>query len=240
MAYIVYIDESGDHSLKKLDNSFPVFTLALFICDQEEYVHKIIPAVINLKFEFWGHEGVILHSRDIRKSQNDFGILTDTEKKNLFITKINKIMQDRDYQLITAVIKKDKLNARYIYADNPYDLSLKFALERLIHLLEHNLYKEVFILCEKRGKKEDDELRLIFYETISQGTEYIEKDRFKAFNFKLFFLDKKLNIIGTQLADLVAYPIARYVCNPKKENPAFNLIKTKFYRGTSFGLKIFP
>ena len=51
-----------------------------------------------------------------------------------------------------------------------------------------------------------------------------------------------MNIIGTQMADLAAYPIARYVLDRKKPNPAYEAIKAKFYQGSGLvrGLKIFP
>lgn len=45
-----------------------------------------------------------------------------------------------------------------------------------------------------------------------------------------------MNIVGTQLADLAAYPLARYVLNSNKSNPAYEIIKAKFYQG----LKLLP
>jgi len=47
------------------------------------------------------------------------------------------------------------------------------------------------------------------------------------------------------VADLVAYPIAKYGFDPKKENPAFEVIKPKFRKSGmgkifGYGLKIFP
>jgi hypothetical protein len=36
-----------------------------------------------------------------------------------------------------------------------------------------------------------------------------------------------MNILGTQIADLVAYPIARHVLDPQKANPAFDIVKPK-------------
>jgi hypothetical protein len=51
-----------------------------------------------------------------------------------------------------------------------------------------------------------------------------------------------MNITGTQLADLVAYPIARFAVNPNKTNLSYKVISRKFYRGKGQirGLKIFP
>jgi hypothetical protein len=49
-------------------------------------------------------------------------------------------------------------------------------------------------------------------------------------------------VVGTQLADLAAYPIARHVLNPQKQNFAYEVIKKKIYKGRGLisGLKIFP
>jgi hypothetical protein len=53
---------------------------------------------------------------------------------------------------------------------------------------------------------------------------------------------KRENINGLQLTDLIAYPIARFVIEPKRANPAFDLIETKIYAkdGEWSGLKIYP
>jgi hypothetical protein len=45
-----------------------------------------------------------------------------------------------------------------------------------------------------------------------------------------------MNIAGTQMADLAAYPIARYVLDQAKPNPAFDIVRQKFCRV----LKVFP
>lgn len=43
--YIVYVDESGDHNLKKIDESYPVFTLAFCIFDKNHYSDTVVPAL---------------------------------------------------------------------------------------------------------------------------------------------------------------------------------------------------
>jgi hypothetical protein len=35
MALIVYLDETGDHSLELIDKDFPIFALVMLICDYE-------------------------------------------------------------------------------------------------------------------------------------------------------------------------------------------------------------
>ena len=242
MSLVVYLDEAGDHSLQLLDRDFPIFTLVMLICEQSTYLEKIIPMVCKLKMDYFGHEAVILHSRDIRKAQGDFGFLTDPFKRPPFYERINQIMS-MDFMLIASVIRKQAHKDRYgMWAENPYDLAFKFALERLLPLLEKMGQNEVDLVAEARGMREDNELRLSFLRVVNYGTEYNSAERFKKIQFNLHFKSKALNIIGTQMADLAAYPIARHVLDSRKPNPAYDVIKNRFYNGPGwvYGLKIFP
>lgn len=47
------------------------------------------------------------------------------------------------------------------------------------------------------------------------------------------FKDKKDNMKGLQIADLIAYPIAKYILNQSIKNPAFDIISKKIYQGIS-------
>lgn len=242
MPYIVYIDETGDHSLTTIDRDFPVFCLTLLVFDHDKYIYKAIPRATKLKMDYWGHENVVLHSRDIRKAQGDFGFLTDPVKRAPFYDRISELMRDTNYLVISVVIGKLKLTNQYVYADNPYKLSLKFALERLLPLLEEKGQKEVTLVAESRGKKEDDDLRLSFLTVTNNGTEYISEDGFRAIKFDLQFVSKKSNCTGTQMADLASYPIARHHLDPRKPNSAYEIVRAKEYRGRGRvrGLKKFP
>jgi len=242
MSVVVYLDESGDHSLELVDRDFPLFTLVLFICDQTIYTDKILPEMCKLKMDFFGHEAVIIHSRDIRKALGDFNFLLDSTKRQPFYDRINNLMSAFDYCLIASVIRKQVHKDKYMWASNPYDLALKFALERLLPLLEDAGQKRVDIVAESRGTREDNDLRLSFLNVINYGTEYNSADRFKAIQFNLHFRSKSMNVVGTQMADQAEYPIARHVLDPKKNNRPFDVIRSKIYRGRGWvnGLKVFP
>jgi len=69
--FIVYADESGDHHLGKIDAQYPIFCLALCIINKKNYINHITPTIQQLKFDFWGHDNIILHERDIRKQELD-------------------------------------------------------------------------------------------------------------------------------------------------------------------------
>lgn len=241
---IAYLDETGDHQLDPIDKEFPIFVLTLLICNDDEYINRLVPSVYQLKMDYFHHEGVILHSRDIRKAKDFFSFLLDPTKRFPFYERINTIIRDNKFTIISSVIQKERLKHNYVKPFNPYELGLLFALERLVILLEENNQNEIYIIAEARGKKEDDELRLSFYQTTTKGTSKVKKERFQKIQFHLEFKPKSMNIVGTQIADLAGYPIARKMLNPDKPNPAFEIVKTKIFsikgeiKGT--GLKFFP
>ena len=71
---------------------------------------------------------------------------------------------------------------------------------------------------------------------------YVKSDKIKKLIAAYKFYDKKDNVPGLQLADLIAYPISRYVIDPERANPAFDVLETKIYKrgGKKYGLKIYP
>lgn len=59
--YLVFVDESGDHHLTRIDPQFPVFGLLFAILHKDDYVEKVCPTLSRFKFQFWGHDEVALH-----------------------------------------------------------------------------------------------------------------------------------------------------------------------------------
>lgn len=235
MPLVVYLDETGDHSLELIDRDFPIFGVVMFICDTQKYIQEIIPTACQLKFDYFGHEGVVLHSREIRRAQGEFGFLTGPAKRDPFYKRINQLMS-LEYHLVASFIRKQRHKDRYgDHAIHPYELALEFTLERLLQLLENENQSDVQIVAESRGKREDDELRLSFLQVLNVGTDYVRSERFRKINFRLDFRSKGSNLIGTQIADLAAYPIARYILDKDTDNPAYEIIRRKVYK-----LKVFP
>jgi len=235
--YIIYADESGDHGLVSIDAEHPVFVLVFCIFKKVDYSDSILPIISRFKFKWFGHDNIILHSRDIRKQIGHFGFLTDQKLREVFIPEVNDLIAGCNFTLIASVIDKLALKSQYHKPENPYDLALEFCIERAHHYLRHlpgfTSNRPTHIITECRGKQEDKDLELAFHRII--GGKY---------PFKLYFGDKKANLAGLQIADLVAYPIGKKIINPEKQNRAFEIIETKFrkYGGTyeRYGLKIFP
>ena len=68
------------------------------------------------------------------------------------------------------MIRKQTHKTRYGgYAENPYDLSLTFAMERRGPLLEAEQQSEVMIIAAFRGKNEDHDLERTFLHVATYG-----------------------------------------------------------------------
>jgi Protein of unknown function (DUF3800) len=133
--YIVYIDESGDHGLTNINADHPVFALAFCVVEKTKYMDAIVPAFQKLKFEFWGHDSVVLHGHEIRKAQGDFNILLNAKTREKFMARMSELIADADFTLIAAVIDKEKHVAKYSDPVDPYGIALGFCMERLQRFL---------------------------------------------------------------------------------------------------------
>ena len=245
--YVVYVDESGDHSLERIDPDYPVFVLALCVFHKRHYAEKIIPAVEKLKFNYFGHDSVVLHEHEIRKQKGDFVFLSHKPTRDEFIERLSSIMEASNFILMACVVDKARLNRNDGAGSNPYHIALGICMEVLREFLAEKMqdHLQTHVVVECRGKKEDAELELEF-RRICDG----ENPGNRQLPFNIIFADKKTNLTGLQLADLVARPVGLNYIRPEQANLAFELLKKKFfcdggrqlvgqgYQNT--GLKIYP
>jgi len=245
--YVVYVDESGDHSLASIDSSYPVFVLALCVFHKRHYSERIIPAIEKLKFNYFGHDSVVLHETDIRKQKGDFAFLSHLPRRQEFVAWLSDIMVKSNFILIACVVDKARLNRHEGSASNPYHIALDACLQRLHAFLaekgQQDLQTHVIVEC--RGKREDRELELEF-RRICDGKDGMTSP----LPLNIVFADKKTNLAGLQLADLVARPVGINYLRPHQANQAFDVLKKKFFcdggRGNvgvgyeNVGLVVFP
>lgn len=245
--YVVYVDESGDHSLVNIDQDYPVFVLALCVFHKRHYSEQIIPAIEKFKFNYFGHDSVVLHENEIRKQKGDFAFLSYRPARAEFMDGLSSIMEASNFILIAAVVDKVRLTRSDGATSNPYHIALGMCLESLRDFLaeksQDNIKTHVVVEC--RGKKEDRELELEF-RRICDGDNHGNRN----LPFDVIFADKKTNLAGLQLADLVARPVGLNYIRPAQANQAFDLLKRKFYCdggrervGSGFenvGLMIYP
>ena len=240
--YIAFFDECGDHSLEKIDRDFPLFVLSTVIVERAVYQDWIVPALARLKMRFWNHEGVNLHSRDIRRARGDFAFMQVPRKREELLAALGELMRGVPITLFITAIHKEEHKQRYgMAASNPYDLALTYTFERVLHFLDGEGETHLPVTAEARGKNEDNQLETAFYRLMTQGTGFIPAARFQRLRCPIIFRKKTDNIAGLQIADLCAYPAARRVLNPGKANQAWEAVVGRIYqRGGVTGWKIFP
>ncbi|MGO1803049.1 MAG: hypothetical protein ACTHZW_10575, partial [Microbacteriaceae bacterium] len=61
---------------------FPLFVLSFCIFPVRDYVSTVVPQLQTMKFEFFGHDMVVLHEREIRKATPPFDILLNHEVRD--------------------------------------------------------------------------------------------------------------------------------------------------------------
>ena len=134
--YIIFVDESGDHGLKTIDKKSPFFALVFVLIKKSDYVEKIVPEFQKLKFEYFGHEQVIFHERDIRKELGIFSLLKANKEFRLtFLEKLTQIIKDSPFQFFSSVIDKNNLIKKYKFPHNPYEVSMLFCMEKTLEFL---------------------------------------------------------------------------------------------------------
>jgi len=243
MKHFLFLDESGDHGLAKFDPDFPVFLLCGVLVREDDY-ENIRQNINNLKHSIWGNKEVIFHSRDIRKCEKEFQKLFDLDIKKIFYEELNKIVALSNYNIIASAIQKEKFVQKFgKLQDDIYEIALSFVIEQAIVVLQKiNPKSELAIVIERRGKKEDKQLDDHFQKIQGAGTGILSSEQVKQFNLSFTFRNKKENINGLQLADLVAYPIARNIIEPNRANPAFDVLESKIFKadGEVEGLRVYP
>ncbi len=245
--YIVYVDESGDHGLSSIDPNYPVFVLAFCVFHKRHYSEAIVPSLEKFKFNYFGHDQVVLHEHEIRKEKGAFSFFKNRDHKNQFMSGLSGIVEKSNFILISCTIDKRELKKQNGNKSNPYHLSLRFCMETLYEFLQEKgeENKKTHVVVECRGKKEDRELELEF-RRICDGSNQAGIQ----LPFDVVFSDKKTMSSGLQLSDLVARPIGLKVIRKEQRNKAFDILKKKFYcdggredAGDGYegrGMKVYP
>lgn len=246
--FIIYVDESGDHGMQKLDVNYPIFVLAFCIFQKRHYCEKVIPALQQFKFNHMGHDLIGLHELEIRKEKGAFSnLFTSRQHKHAFLDELTRIIEASNFVLISCVIDKVSLREKQGSVRNPYHVALGFCVETLHEFLqEKNQHIALtHVIFERRGRREDNELELEFRRICEGANRYGIQ-----LPFDIVFATKQVNSTGLQLADLVARPIGMSVLRPGQENRAFDVLRRKFYCSggrsrvgegfENWGLKIFP
>ncbi len=239
---ILFLDESGDHNLSKIDPEYPVFVLGGVILDKAYAEGELVHHMNAFKTKVFGTTEIILHTAEITRNKNAFESLKDTQFRQFFYEELNRLMRQLKYTVVACAIKKDQHLARYgLAALDPYMLSLDILVERFGFDVTA---AGGMIVAEERDDTLNQQLELSWLNLKIQGTRYLRAQDVKKRIRGLSLRNKKENIAGLQLADLVVSPIGRHVIG-KREREDFKVIRDKFrcdawgnHKG--FGLVVLP
>jgi Protein of unknown function (DUF3800) len=241
-SFIVFADESGDHGLTRINPNYPIFVLSCCIFRKDDYIDRVCPALQRFKLRWWPHDAIVLHSAQIKRQEPPYAFLQHLDRREEFMRDLTSTLQEMPFILISGAIHKERLKQRYAVPDNPYPVALKFCMERVHSYLcdQGEAESELHFLVERRGNVEDAELRVVF-RRVCDGRSYWER----APGFSIEFIDKKANLAGLQVADLVSTPIGRHVHRPEQLNRAFEMIRKKFWCSPAgeqrgWGFEVFP
>jgi hypothetical protein len=233
---ILFLDESGDHSLLKIDQQYPMFVLAGCIFESDYHEKVVVSEVEKFKKDLFNNPKLILHTEDITHNRNGFERIVETDFRKHFYEAENKLLEKLDYKILACAIKKDEHFKKYgLAAIDPYMLSLDCLVERFVFELEAQGVKGI-IIAESRNSILDNQLELAFLNLKVQGTGFVSASKIKQAITQLVIKDKKENIAGLQLADLIASPIGRHILG-KRNQVDYRVIEGKYrsQQGKYFG-----
>jgi hypothetical protein len=232
MAKILFLDETGDHSLTKIDAQYPVFGLCGIIAE-ETYHDTVLTDRLNaFKIALFGNRDIILHTADFTRNQRGFENMVDHDFRVRFFVELEKLIAELDFKIIACVVKKeDHLLKHGLRAIDPYLLSLSLLVERFIFECGS---QGGTIIAESRDPTLNNTLELAFLDLKIRGTDYIPANKIQKRIRSFAIHEKQENIAGLQLADVVATPIGRHSIG-KPTYPAycsrgdfFSVLKGKF------------
>jgi Protein of unknown function (DUF3800) len=226
---VLFLDESGDHSLAKIDPQYPLFVLGGIIVDRDYAKGEMTERVHTFKRSHLGREDLVLHTADLTRNRNGFERMQDAGFRADFYAGLNQLMRELEYQVVACVIHKAHHLDKYdVSALDPYFLSLQILVERLCFEVG-SVPDGGFIVAEKRGPPLDNHIELAWLNLKVQGTRFMRASQIGRRIQGLALRDKTAGIAALEIADLVVTPIGRFVQGkPVRED--FRIIESKFRR----------
>ena len=219
--YLVFGDESGTADLRD-DPYFPVFVVAMCVFEEGAYRNEVVPMFEELKLRHFGRRDMALHERDIRRREKEFAALGDGPRRAAFFRDLTNVMRTVPARIAAVVIDKQSHESRLPEIFDPYPLCAEIGLDLALQEARAAGGRIGKIVFESRGKREDTELReeVSSYLRVAYRTLDVHP--------VLEFAGKEAGLAGVEMADLVAYPIAREVTGRRMPNLPFEVIEEKF------------
>jgi hypothetical protein len=205
------VDESGDHNYLNLDKASGRYLgLTGCIIEQEAYRTTIFSALEALKqkhFPYNPDEPVILHRTEIVSRNGPFWRLREPKVRIDFNNDLMQFIQTHEFIVISVVIDKEyHWNNFGTRAFHPYHYCLAALLERYCGWLAYRRTSGDVMAESRNGQ--DRPLQQAYKDIYDQGTRYRNAEFFNKTltSREIKLKNKKVNVNGLQLADLLAHP----------------------------------
>lgn len=219
--HLVFGDESGTPDLRD-DPEFPVFAVVMGLVEESAYWNTVVPMVEDLKERHFGDRKAPLHERDIRRKTGLVARLSDDGWAAL-VNDLTRLLQGMPWQVSAVAIDKRQPRRAAGARFDPYAFCVNVGLEQVRrHLAEvggdAHLGRIVF---ESRGRREDGNVRreVSAFRRVVQRSLTVQPE--------IEFATKASAVAGIELADLIAYPIARHVIDRPQANLPFEIVADK-------------
>src|SRR5260370_18150181 len=208
MGLILFLDESGDHSLSKIDPQYPVFVLCGVIVDENYHNGVASEALNRFKERLFGRCDIIMHSVDFTRNQAGYEVMATHDFRVRFFGELHTLIGGLDFKIVACVIRKQEHLKKYgLHAVDPYMLSLSILIERFIFECGS---AGGSVIAEARDATLNNALELAFLYLKIRGTSYVSASKVQRRIHSFTIRYKKENITGLQLADVCATPIGRH------------------------------
>lgn len=225
--YRLYIDESGDHVYRKMATTAHQHLCLMGCWFKNPSYLEFHAALESLKSRFLSHhpdDPVVLHREDMINARKAFKTLQDNTIRSKFDDELLKVISAADFVMVAVIIDKFELWQRFgEAAPHPYDLGLRFLLQRYVGFLSH-INRVGDVMAEARGGTEDKLLSETFSRLYDIGDQYMSSAQLQSTltSRSLKLKSKSTNISGLQLADLLGHPVKQWVLQSLGLMPANN------------------
>lgn len=209
--YLLFVDESGDHNLTKVDSTYPIFSLG-GLCISESIYEKFNKQINEFKLKQYGSDSIILHSSELKRPKDSRSdprniFLLDQNQRTLFYKELDeKIIKDQNFAVVACFIHKQLHVDYYSQPADPYYFSFENIINRV---LWHIGGGRVEIIAEKRSKELDDALYAEYERLKTTGSKFHSSERISS-DTSLVCAAKSENINGLQIIDLILSCLTRH------------------------------
>ena len=221
--YRLYVDESGDHVFKHLEEPSHRYLCLLgcwFRGREYEVFHEALRAFKQQHIPHHPDEPVILHREDIVNRRGCFWRLRDPTAREEFDRDLLRLIREAKFKMVAVVIDKKALQESYPAPAHPYNLAIEFMLQRYCGWLNH-VNRCGDVMTESRNGREDRLLKDSYAWVYKRGAWMRNAEFFQQAltSCALKVKPKSANIAGLQLADLLAHPVRAAILLEKGRIP---------------------